>query len=271
MSAAVEALLRRDRLVVAAALAVVTALAWTYILWLAADMDMDGMDMEGWRMIPAGIGIMAPAAAPWSALEVALVFAMWAVMMVGMMLPSAAPMILLYAQVGRRAASAGKPLAPTGWFAAGYVAVWIGFAMVATAAQVVLERAAVLTPAMQGASSVLGGIVLIATGLYQWTPLKESCLTQCRSPLHFIQQHGGFRHDAHGSFTIGAKHGGYCVGCCWALMGLLFVGGVMNVLWIAGLSTLVLLEKVLAVGRGLSRIAGLGMGVAGLGLVASAL
>ena len=137
-------------------------------------------------MIPAGIGIMAPAAAPWSALEVALVFAMWAVMMVGMMLPSAAPMILLYAQVGRRAASPGKPLAPTGWFAAGYVAVWIGFAMVAAAAQVVLERAALLTPTMQGASSVLGGIVLIATGVYQWTPLKESCLTQCRSPLHFI-------------------------------------------------------------------------------------
>jgi predicted metal-binding membrane protein len=124
---------RRDRLLVAAALAVMTALAWAYILWVAADMDMGGMDMEGWRMIPAGIGIMAPAAAPWSTLELALVFAMWAVMMVGMMLPSAAPTILLYARVGRGAASAGKPLAPTGWFAAGYLAV------VATAAQVVLE------------------------------------------------------------------------------------------------------------------------------------
>jgi len=271
MSATVEALLRRDRVVVAAALAVVTALAWAYILWLAANMDMGGMDMEGWRMIPAGIGIMAPAASPWSAVELALVFAMWAVMMVGMMLPSTAPMILLYARVGREAASAGKPLAPTGWFAAGYLAVWIGFAIVATATQLVLERAALLTPTMQGASGLLGGVVLIVAGLYQWTPFKESCLTHCRSPLHFIQRHGGFRRDAHGSFTIGAKHGGYCVGCCWMLMALLFVGGVMNVLWIVGLSALVLLEKVLPVGRGLNRIAGLGMGVAGLGLLAAAL
>jgi predicted metal-binding membrane protein len=180
-------------------------------------------------------------------------------------------MILLYARVGREAASAGKPLAPTGWFAAGYLAVWIGFAIVATATQLVLERAALLTPTMQGASGLLGGVVLIVAGLYQWTPFKESCLTHCRSPLHFIQRHGGFRRDAHGSFTIGTKHGGYCVGCCWALMALLFAGGVMNVLWIAGLSALVLLEKVLAVGRGLSRIAGLGMGMAGLGLIAGAL
>jgi predicted metal-binding membrane protein len=170
VSAAVEALLRRDRVVVAAALAVVTALAWAYVLWLAANMDMGGMDMEGWRMIPAGIGILVPAASPWSAMELALVFAMWAVMMVGMMLPSAAPMILLYARVGREAASAGKPLAPTGWFAAGYLGVWISFAIVATAAQLVLERAALLTPTMQGASGVLGSVVLIVAGLYQSTP-----------------------------------------------------------------------------------------------------
>src|SRR2546421_1521123 len=136
---ALEAVLRRDRLVVAGALAMVAALAWGYVLWLAADMDMGGMDMDGFRMIPAGIGIMAPAAAPWSAVEFAFVFAMWAVMMVGMMAPSAAPMILMYARVGRQGKisgpwvpRAGKPLAATGWFAAGYFLAWAGFSLAAT-------------------------------------------------------------------------------------------------------------------------------------------
>ena len=267
MSATVEALLRRDRVVVAAALAVVTALAWAYILWLAANMDMGGMDMEGWRMIPAGIGIMAPAASPWSAVELALVFAMWAVMMVGMMLPSAAPMILLYARVGREAASAGKPLAPTGWFAAGYLAVWIGFAIVATATQLVLERAALLTPTMQGASGLLGGVVLIVAGLYQWTPFKDVCLAKCQSPFLFIQQLGGFRRDAAGATLLGLRHGAYCVGCCWVLMALLFAGGVMNVLWIALLALLVLLEKLLPFGRWIARAAGVAFLAAGVWLL----
>src|ERR1700730_717341 len=216
-----------------------TAFAWCYILWLAADMDMGGMDMDGFRMIPAGIAIMAPTSAPWSAMELALVFAMWAVMMVGMMMPSTAPMMLLYARVGRQAADAGKPLAATGWFAGGYLLAWIGFAFLATAAQWMLERASLLTPMMQSASDMLGGLVLITAGLYQWMPLKDACLRHCRAPLQFIQQHGGFRPDALGSVLIGVKHGGYCVGCCWALMALLFVGGVMNVLWIAGLSAVV--------------------------------
>jgi predicted metal-binding membrane protein len=127
-----ETVLRRDRLVVAGALGVIAALAWGYVLWLAADMDMGGTDMTGFRMIPAGIGIMAPANAPWKAIEFAFVFAMWAVMMVGMMAPSAAPMILMYARVGRQAKAESKPLAATGWFAAGYFLVWIGFSLAAT-------------------------------------------------------------------------------------------------------------------------------------------
>src|SRR5437868_10789634 len=120
-----EALLRRERLVVAGALVLITALAWCYVLWLAADMDMGGMDMTGFRMIPAGIGIMTPANAPWKAPEFAFVFAMWTVMMVGMMTPSAAPMMLMYACVGRQGKAEGKPFAPTGWFAVGYFSVWI--------------------------------------------------------------------------------------------------------------------------------------------------
>src|SRR6266704_455345 len=127
-----ETVLRRDRLIVAGALGLIVALAWGYVLWLAADMDMGGMDMTGFRMIPAGMGIMAPANAPWKAIEFAFVFAMWAVMMIGMMAPSAAPMILMYARVGRQNRTDGKPFAATGWFAAGYLLAWSGFSLAAT-------------------------------------------------------------------------------------------------------------------------------------------
>jgi predicted metal-binding membrane protein len=261
--AVLEVVLRRDRIVVVIALVVLTALAWGYVLWLAADMDMGGMDMTGFRMIPAGIGIMAPAVAPWHWFEFATVFAMWAVMMVGMMTPSAAPMILIYARVGRQAAAQGKPFAATGWFVAGYLLVWTGLSLVATAAQWALERAALLDPMMTGVSNVFGAIVLIAAGVYQWTSLKEICLENCQAPFAFIQRHGGFRRDARGSLLLGLRHGAYCVGCCWTLMALLFVGGVMNVLWIAAIAIFVLVEKVVPVGFLISRIAGVGFVVAG--------
>jgi predicted metal-binding membrane protein len=253
---ALETVLRRDRLVVAAALGAIVALAWSYVLWLAADMDMGGMDMTGYRMIPAGIGIMAPANAPWNAIEFAFVFPMWAVMMVGMMAPSAAPMILMYARVGRQGRTAGKPLAATGWFAAGYFLVWVGFSLAATLTQWAVERAALLDSRMASASNVFGGIVLIAAGVYQWTPLKDVCLAQCQSPLQFLMRHGGFRGDVPGCLLLGFRHGAYCVGCCWVLMALLFVGGVMNVLWIALLALLVLLEKLTPFGRWVARGAG---------------
>ena len=192
------------------------------------------MDMTGFRMIPAGAGWMMPAAAPWSAIEFAFMFAMWAVMMVGMMTPSAAPMILLYARVGRQAAAQGKPLAATGWFAGGYLSAWAAFSLVGDDRRSGrLQRAALLTPMMESASALFGGAVLIAAGLYQWTPFKDACLSHCRAPLLFIQHHGGFRRDAAGSLGSAFATALYCIGCCWALMALLFVGGVMNVLWIA--------------------------------------
>src|SRR5215475_13743901 len=220
--AAIEAMLRRDRAIVAAALVIMAALAWAYVWWLAADMDMSGMDMSGFRMIPAGMDLMMPATAPWNA--VVFVFAMWAVMMIGMMTPSATPMILIYARVGRQAARQGTPLAASSYFASGYLLTWIGFALVATSAQWALDRAALLTPMMAGASDMFSGTVLIAAGVYQWTPLKDACLRQCQSPLLFIQRHGGFRSDLLGTLALGARHGAYCIGCCWVLMALLFVG-----------------------------------------------
>ena len=245
---ALESVLRRDRAIVIAALAALaalTALAWADLVWLAKDMAMGGMDMTGFRMIPAGQGLMMPSSAPWQPIEFGYVFAMWVVMMIGMMTPSVAPMILTYARVGRQAAVRGKPFATSGWFAGGYLLAWSAFSMGATAAQWALERAALLTPMMAGASNVLGAAVLILAGLYQWTPFKNVCLSYCQAPLTFIVRHGGFRRDPAGALSLGFRHGIYCIGCCWALMALLFVGGVMNLLWIAALAIVVLLEKIL--------------------------
>jgi predicted metal-binding membrane protein len=251
-----EALLRQDRLIVASAVGVITTLAWAYTLWLAADMRMPGMSMDGLRMIPNGMGVMAPAAAPWSGVEFVLVFVMWAVMMIGMMAPAAAPMILMYARAGRQGRTAGKPVAATGWFIAGYFLAWAGFSLAATLVQWLLERRALLDGRMASANTTLGGLVLLAAGLYQWTPFKTACLIQCQTPFRFLMSHGGFRSNPSGCLHLGLLHGAYCIGCCWVLMALLFVVGVMNVLWIALLSLLVLLEKLTPWGRSVARLAG---------------
>jgi len=271
---AIETALRRDRIIVAGALATLVVLAWAYIFWLARSMGMEGAgadaNMPGMAMPgqPAGpSSIMQPEVHEWSAAEFAFMFAMWAVMMIGMMTPSAAPIILLYARVGRHAALAGKPLAATGFFAGGYLLAWFVFSLFATIGQWGLEKGLLLNPAMASASSAISGIILVVAGLYQWTPLKDTCLANCQAPLSFIQRHGGFRRDAFGSLRIGFRHGLYCIGCCWALMGLLFVGGVMNVLWIAAIAIFVLAEKILPTGRVLSRFAGAVLILGGAGLL----
>ncbi|WP_209602310.1 DUF2182 domain-containing protein [Sinorhizobium kostiense] len=280
---ALEALLRRDRAIVAASIAALTALAWIYILRLAA-MDMQAMPMPGMdATMPMNPGMAMDDMAmndmnmddtdmgnearggplealglsprPWTAVEAALTLAMWVVMMVGMMLPSATPMILLYAHVGRHSLKQGKPFAPTGFFAGGYLIAWGVFSLVATFGQWLIEEA-LLTPSLASASAAFTGVVLVVAGLYQWTPLKDACLRQCQTPVVFLQTHGGFRRDPRGSLALGFRHGLYCVGCCWALMALLFVGGIMNVLWIAAIAIFVLLEKLTPAGRVLPRIAG---------------
>lgn len=269
-----ETVLRRDRTIVAGALATLIVFAWAYILWLAGSMDMAGtaadagmteMAMPG--MIPDSSSIMAADVHTWSTAEFVFMFTMWAVMMVGMMTPSAAPVILLYARVGRQAALKGKPLAATGFFASGYLLAWGVFSLLATVGQWGLEKALLLTPEMASASGILSGAILVAAGLYQWTPQKDSCLANCQAPLFFIQRHGGFRRDALGSLGIGFKHGLYCVGCCWVLMGLLFVGGVMNMLWIAAIAVFVLVEKMLPSGRLVPRVAGVALISAGAWLL----
>jgi predicted metal-binding membrane protein len=265
--AAVNAVLRRDRAIVIFVIACLTILAWAYILWLAAHVDMPGMPAsEHGGMEMAAV---EPAFRAWSAADFGFMFTMWAVMMVGMMTPSVAPIVLLHAAVGRKAAASGHPRAATCWFIVGYLLVWIGFSLAATGAQWMLTRVALLTPTMASTSDIFGGAVLVATGLYQWSPLKDSCLGKCQSPLGFLIR--GFRSSPVGSLRLGTEHGAYCVGCCGMLMALLFVGGVMNVLWIAGLAILVLLEKVVPAGRLISRTAGTVMVAVGLFLVFRAL
>ena len=166
-------------------------------------------------------------------------------------------MILMYARAGRHAKAQGTPLAATVWFAAGYFLVWIAFALLATMVQWALERTALLDSWMASTSNVLGGVVFLAVGSYQWTRLKDVCLAQCQKPFAFLMRQGGCRPDAPGSLMLGLRHGAYCVGCCWALMALLFVGGVMNVLWIVLLALLVLFEKVTPFGRLIAHFAGL--------------
>ena len=249
--------LRRDRIVIILAFTLLTALAWSYLLWLAADMGMGGMDMTGFRMIPSGMGLMIPAQMPWRAMEFAFVFAMWTVMMVGMMTPSAMPMILMYARVGRETEPQGAPLSATIWFAAGYFLVWTAFALLAKFVQWAFERTAVLDSAMASTNNVVGGLLFVAAGSYQWTRLKELCLAQCQTPFAFLMRQGGFRRDAPRSLMLGLCHGAYCVGCCWALMALLLVGGVMNVLWIVLLALVILLEKVTSFGGPIARLVGI--------------
>ena len=277
-----EGVLRRDRRVTAVALGVIVLLAWAYVAWFVASMSMSmpaaapgadtgmSMDMPGMDMgSPSPEVAGAPAIAAWSAPEFAFVASMWIAMMIGMMTPSAAPMILLYARVGRSAAAQGKPFASSAWFAGGYLLAWAAFAIAATAAQWLLEQALLIAPMMGPASRLVGGIILIIAGLYQWTPLKDACLGQCRAPLDFIQQHGGFQRTAAGSLRLGLQHGIYCIGCCWALMALLFVGGVMNPLWIAGIVVLVLIEKLFPAARWVPRAAGVAFIVTGIWLVAT--
>ena len=258
---ALETVLRRDRHAVLATVLLLALLAWAYVVWLSTHMAMPAASMPGMDM-----AAIAPRIHGWAIPDFLFSLLMWAVMMAGMMLPSAAPIILLYARVGRQAEAQHKPLAATGWFAGGYLLAWSTFSLLAALLQAALSHAALLTPGLASANNLMGGIILVAAGAYQWTPLKERCLANCRSPLSFLQRHGGFKRQALGSLDLGLRHGLYCIGCCWVLMLLLFVGGVMNIAWIASLAALVLVEKLLSEGRAVSRWVGAGLVIGGLTL-----
>ena len=269
-----ERLLKRDRTITVVGLLVLCALAWFYVL-TGAGLGMSAWQMTTLSMFPhraaemAGMPGMEMSEAPttppaWRPDRVALIVAMWWAMMIAMMSPSAAPTILLYARVHRHAVAQGHPqdrLAPTGAFAAGYLLVWLGFSVVAAALQWVLERSG-LVSAMGSQDRWLSGAVLIAAGVYQLSPVKQACLAHCRAPASFLARH--WRPHALGALRLGALHGAYCVGCCWMLMALLFVGGVMNVVWIAVLASLVLAEKALPAGPWIGRVSGAALAVWGV-------
>lgn len=250
-------LLLRQRVVIVAALAGIVALAWLYLFLAAGDMrtSMAGMD-RAMAMPPRGPG------------ELLLLLAMWWIMMAGMMLPSAAPVILTFAKVNRNRRARGEPYVPTALFATGYLLTWGGFSVAATLAQGALERATLLSPMdMMTDSRLLGGVLFLAAGLYQFTPVKLACLRSCRSPLDFVLNH--WRDGPGGALRMGVTHGLYCLGCCWILMLLLFVGGVMNLLWVAGLAAVVLVEKLMP-GPWFAGIAGTLLAAAGVWMLVTA-
>lgn len=240
----IEAALRRDRWLTLAGLAVVVALAWLYLWRSAASMDHAAMAMP----------TMTRTAVPGALL---LTFIMWTVMMAGMMLPSAAPAILLYGTLVRKNAARGNVLPGTWIFAAAYFLVWTAFSAAATALQAWLEAVSLMTPAMTVASERLGALAIVAAGAYQVTPFKQACLRKCRHPLEFFVTR--WRAGRAGAFAMGLEHGAYCLGCCWALMLLLFVAGVMNLAWVALIAAFVFAEKLLPVGRVVSHLAGVAL------------
>ena len=238
-----ESLVRRERWLVGGALAVATGLCWAWIVPMGRDMYGSMMGASAWMMTME-----------WDATHLALLFAMWVVMMAGMMLPSAAPALLLYAGVIRKSPDSARTHAHVYAFAGGYLVIWTVFSLLATILQRVLAHLLLLSPMMEVSEKTFGAILVIVAGLYQLTPYKRTCLDACRSPAEFLSRH--WRPGPGGGFHLGVANGLYCLGCCWAIMLLLFVGGVMNLWWITGLTIFVLLEKVAPLGMQGGRLTG---------------
>lgn len=236
-----KAVLKRDGAIVLSGLALLAGLAWVYMFYLAGGMgEMTGPQMQAW-----GAG------------EFTVLFVMWAVMMVAMMVPSAAPMILTFAMISRRRRQKQRSFVPTTVFLMGYLVTWTGFSLLLAFAQWGLHAAALLSPMMVSTSSVLSGCLLLGAGLFQWTRLKHACLSRCASPMGFLT--AAWEEGTWGALRMGVKHGSYCIGCCWLLMLLLFATGVMNLLWVAVIAAFVLVEKVMPGSKWVSRGAGLGL------------
>jgi predicted metal-binding membrane protein len=250
----VAALPRRDLAVILSCIVVVTALAWVYLVHLDRQMSSSASDAK--MMAEMGMAMNGP----WTPADAWLTFAMWTVMMVGMMAGSVAPMLVLFAraQAGRGQRVSLAVL----MFGLGYLAVWTGFSALATLAQWALHQAALLSPAMSVASPRLAGVVLLAAGAYQLTPWKGKCLSHCQTPLGFFMTN--WRDGKAGAFQMGMRHGTFCLGCCWALMCVLFAVGVMNLVWVAALTSFVLLEKIGPTGVAVARVAGLAMAALGI-------
>lgn len=238
---------RRDRAWVLGALILLAALAWAYTINLGLRAALN----------PMSGGVAMPLAMPWTPVDFAFMFMMWSVMMFAMMLPSVTPTVMIFDRVRAKRAEAGRPSASTAGFVSGYLLAWVGFSLAATLLNWWLHANGALTSMMGRVAPEIGGFLLILAGLFQWTPVKDACLAHCRSPLGFLTTH--WREGTSGALRMGLHHGAFCLGCCWILMLLLFVLGVMNLLWVAVLAIVVLAEKILPHGRYLSRATGIGL------------
>lgn len=247
----VTAVVNSDRAVVGVSLAGITVLAWVYLL------------REAEQMSRMDLGMAMPQTASWDASHLAFLTVMWSIMMVAMMVPSVTPMVMMFSTVNRkRLESDRRDLLPIGIFVLGYLIAWAVFSVGAGLAQWSLHAATLLSPMMTSTTPILGGLLLIAGGVYQWTPLKYACLVHCRTPMSFLLT--SWRPGRRGALIMGLQHGLFCVGCCWVLMALLFVAGVMNVLWVGAIAAFVFLEKVAPRGELIGRAAGVLLVLAGL-------
>jgi predicted metal-binding membrane protein len=242
-------------MIIGGCLAAMVVLAWLYLVHTKT--AMPDMDMPGMVMLDLN---------KWGLTTVLLLFVMWAVMMVAMMVPSATPMIFTFLTVNQRRQATARPFVPVTIFLLGYLAVWTAFSALATLAEWGLHQAAMLSTTMTATSTALNGGLLIAAGIFQWTPMKRACLKGCRSPLSFLMSE--WREGAGGAFVMGLRHGGYCAGCCWFLMALLFVAGVMNLVWVAVIALFVMAEKMIPKGELLAHVAGVALVIAGATLMA---
>jgi predicted metal-binding membrane protein len=245
---------RLDRWMLLGGVAALLVASWAWLLyqvWAMAHMDIVAMAM--------------PSLGPWSPADLWLVLVMWAVMMVAMMVPSVVPVVLLYQRVVAARDASAPPAVLTGFFLAGYLLVWTLFSSAATLLQWALHSAALISPMMRISAPALGGTVLIFAGVYQWTPLKHACLARCRTPLAFLLN--SWRNGRAGALAMGVQHGLYCAACCWLLMAILFVVGVMNLVWIVALAALVLAEKLLPQGERLARASGIALAAWGVWLM----
>lgn len=216
----------KDRALVLGAMTGITLAGWAYLYW-----DADTMNCARWMS----------AGTLWNLPGFFTMLTMWSIMMVAMMAPSVAPMVMTFAMVNRRRKERSAPYVPVAVFLLGYIIVWTVFSALATTAQFWLTSMRLLSMSMASASSAFAAGLLIGVGLFQWTPWKQRCLTHCAGPLQFLTS--AWREGKSGALRMGLQHGLFCLGCCWAVMALLFVAGVMNLLWVAALSLFVLAEK----------------------------
>jgi predicted metal-binding membrane protein len=237
-----------------ALLVLLPVFCWLWIVVMARDMYGPMTGASAWMMTR-----------DWDAAHLSLLWAMWAVMMAGMMIPSASPLVVLYAVAARRSAQgmAGRQVYA---LAAGYLAVWVVFSLGATAVQRLLAELLLLSPMMEVTSSTVSAALLFIAGIYQLTPIKQACLRACQSPLGFLMSR--WRDGWSGALRMGIEHGAFCVGCCWALMLLLFAGGVMNLTVIAALAAFVAFEKLVPLGPHSARVSGVLLIAAGFWMLA---